>query len=180
MTAAPARFANFPERDLKVVIGDHINATTTKALTRLSIGMYEMSFMQQERGGLTSSAAKSALSAIAKPAGMTIAPEKSRDYCGIWIAANAETEIKVWVTTPFEPGQSAHLVWVRVKELAGDQKIGVSYKLATAFTANEIGLLIDKAQKALVKLDGEPFTIKGNPAPRFQKKVVAAPVAEAT
>ena len=39
-------YANFPERELKVVIGANINAVSTKTLRRMSIGTYEMSFVQ--------------------------------------------------------------------------------------------------------------------------------------
>ena len=42
MPEKPVTYANFPERELKVVIGPNINATITKTLRRMSIGTYEM------------------------------------------------------------------------------------------------------------------------------------------
>ena len=42
MTDAKPKYANFPTNDPKVIIGANINAATTKTLTRMSIGTYEM------------------------------------------------------------------------------------------------------------------------------------------
>jgi hypothetical protein len=96
------KYANFPEHGFKVVIGPNINAVTTKALGRLSIGTYEMSFVQQERGATTGEAARIALTHIARPLLMTVTSESHRDYVCCLSAANAEHRFQVWVTTPFE------------------------------------------------------------------------------
>ena len=58
MLETKVKYANFPERELKVVIGPNINAASTKTLSRLSIGTYEMSFIQQERGKNTAKATR--------------------------------------------------------------------------------------------------------------------------
>jgi hypothetical protein len=174
------RYANFPERDPKVVIGPNINATSAKQLSRLSIGTYEMSVAQQERGQITSDLARSALHAIAKAGGLTLEAGKSREFVGCYSAKNAEVCWAVWVTTPFEPGQSAHIVWAKYSELAGEKKVGIAFRLNTAFTVDDIGNVLRAAQKnAIVVPEGEAYVLKGNPPPRFQKKTTAAvPVAE--
>lgn len=165
------RFANFPERDPKILIGPNINATTTKQLTRLSIGTYEMSVAQQEKGMLTLEAARQALHAIAKAGNLQLTIEKSREYVGVLVAANAEVKYQVWITTPFEPGQAAHIVWVKYSELGAEAKVGIAFKLTTAYTTEDIGNILRSAQKAAAVLpEGEPYVLKGNPPPRFQKK----------
>ncbi len=170
------KYANFPETSFKVVIGPNINAATTKALGRLSIGTYEMSFVQQERGTATGDAAKSALNALSRATGMTMSVESHRDYVCTLSAANAEHKFQIWVTTPFELTQSGHIIWVKFTELGGEAKVGIAFKLSTSFTADDVANLLKAAQKAAIKLpDGEPYTIKGNPPPRFAKKA-AAPV----
>lgn len=172
------KYANFPEHGFKVVIGPNINAVTTKALGRLSIGTYEMSFVQQERGATTSEAARIALTHIARPLAMAVTSESHRDYVCCLSAANAEHRFQVWVTTPFELTQSAHIVWCKYSDLSPEGKIAVAFKLSTSFTSDEIETLIRNTQKNAIKLPaGEPFTLKGNPPPRFTKK--AAPAAEA-
>jgi len=174
MTQTKPKYANFPERDLKVVIGPNINATTTKTLSRLSIGTYEMSFMQQERAKLTADAAKSTINAMARLQGYTVTHEQSREFVVAVTIANAEHTFKLWVTTPFELTQSAHLVWCKFSENEGDKKVGVSFKLATSFSADDFANIIKAAQKNAAPLaEGEPYTIKGNPPPRFQKKAKA-------
>lgn len=181
MPELKVKYANFPERELKVVIGPNINAASTKTLSRLSIGTYEMSFIQQERGKNTADAARTALNHIAKPLGLTVTHETHRDYVCASSAANAEHKFNVWVTTPFELTQSGHIVWSKYQELTGEGKIGVAFKLSTGFNFEEIEVVIKAAQKnAVVLPEGEPFTLKGNPPPRFAKKAVAAPAAEAT
>lgn len=175
MTQTKPRYANFPEREFKVVIGPNINATTTKTLSRLSIGTYEMSFMQQERAKLTNDAVKSALSPMIRQQGYTATREESREFVCQMTLTHADHVIKLWVTTPFELTQSGHLIWCKVAETGGEQKVGVSFKLATGFSPDDIINIIKAAQKNLVKLaDGEPYTVKGNPPPRFQKKDKAA------
>ncbi|HAT12158.1 MAG TPA: hypothetical protein DCS97_16605 [Planctomycetes bacterium] len=175
------RYANFPEREPKVVIGPNINATTAKQLSRLSIGTYEMSVSQQERGQITAEAARSAVNAVAKAGAMQFEIEKSREFVGVFSAKNADLHWKVWITTPFEPGQSAHIVWARYSELSGEKKVGVAYRLNTAHTVDDVGNVMRAAQRnAVVVPEGEAFQLKGNPPPRFQKKTAAAePAAEA-
>jgi len=173
------RYANFPESDPKVVIGPNINATTAKQLSRLSIGTYEMSVSQQERGQITADLARSALLAIAKAGGMTLEPGKNREFVGSYLAKNEELSWGVWVTTPFEPGQSAHIVWAKYAELTGEKKVGIAFRLNTAHTIDDIGNVLRAAQKnAVVVPEGEAYVLKGNPPPRFQKKKAAEPVAE--
>ena len=89
------KYANFPERELKVVIGANINAASTKTLSRLSIGTYEMSFIQQERGKITGDAARTALNHVARPLGLTVSSEQSRDFVTALTAANAEHKFQV-------------------------------------------------------------------------------------
>jgi hypothetical protein len=178
MPEIKAKYANFPERELKVVIGPNINATTTKTLSRLSIGTYEMSFVQQERGKVTADAARTAMNHLAKALGLKVTPESHRDFVCTISAANDEHKFQVWVTTPFELTQSGHIIWAKYQELTGDQKIGVAFKLATGFTFDDIETILKQSQKNAVKLaEGEPYTIKGNPPPRFAKKA-AVPAAE--
>ncbi len=176
MTDAKPKYANFPERDLKVLIGANISATTTKTLTRLSIGTYEMSFTQQEKGTATAEAVRYAMNALGRALVMAVTGESSRDFVATYIAQNSELRYQVWVTTPFELTQAGHILWAKFNEVGGEQKVGVAFKLATSFTTDDVSNLIKTAQKNAVKLDaGEAYTLKGNPPPRFTKKVVAAP-----
>jgi hypothetical protein len=180
MTDSKPKYANFPERDLKVVLGANIGTAILKTLTRMSIGTYEMSFLQQEKAKATNDAVKTALKLHAKAAGLTITHEPSREFVGVSVAQNAETKIQLWITTPFELTQANHIIWARFTELQGEQKIGVAFKLATAFSTDDVTNLIKAAQKnAVVVPAGEPYVLKGNPPPRFQKKAVAEPVADA-
>jgi hypothetical protein len=175
MPETKIKYANFPEPGFKVVIGPNINAVTTKALGRLSIGTYEMSFVQQERGATTGEAARIALTHIVRPLDMKVASESHRDYVCCLSAANAEHRFQVWVTTPFELTQSAHIVWCKYCDLGPEGKISVAFKLSTSFTSDEIETLIRNTQKNAIKLpEGEPFLLKGNPPPRFAKKAVPA------
>lgn len=179
MPETKVTYANFPERELKVVIGPNINAAATKTLRRISIGTYEMSFAQQERGKVTADAARVAVNHLAKALGLTVTPpETHRDFVCSHSAANAEHKFQVWVTTPFELTQSAHIIWAKYTELTGEQKVGVAFKLSTGFTCDEIEAVLKTAQKNAVVLPaGEPFVLKGNPPPRFAKKTAAAPAA---
>lgn len=171
------RYANFPERDPKVVIGPNINATSAKQISRLSIGTYEMSVPQQERGQITTEAARLAMNAIAKADGLTLEAVKSREFVGAFCAKNTDVSWSVWITTPFEPGQSAHIVWAKYAEQIGERKVGVAFRLNTAFTADEIGNVLRAAQKnAIVLPEGEAYVLKGNPPPRFKKKSDAPPL----
>jgi hypothetical protein len=180
MPETKVTYANFPERELKVVIGPNINAATTKTLRRISIGTYEMSTLQAERGKVTADAARVALNHLAKAMGLTVTQESHRDYVATASAANAEHKFTVWVTTPFELTQSAHIIWAKYTELGGEKKIGVAFKLNTGFTSDDIEGVLKAAQKNAVVLPaGEPFTLKGNPPPRFVKKTAAAPAGEA-
>lgn len=168
------RYANFPEREPKVVLGPNINATATKQLTRLSIGTYEMSVAQQEKGMVTFEAARQAITAIARAGGLQLTVEKSREFVGVIAAANADVKWQLWITTPFEPGQAAHIVWAKYQELSGEKKLGVAFKLTTAFSADDIGNILRNAQKNAVVLgEGDAYVLKGNPPPRFQKKAAA-------
>jgi hypothetical protein len=168
------RYANFPEQSFKVIIGPNINAATTKALGRLSIGTYEMSFVQQERGTATGDACKSALNVLSRATGMTMTVESHRDYVCTLSAANTEHKFQIWVTTPFELTQSGHIIWVKFTELGGEGKVGIAFKLSTSFSIEDVANLLKQAQKSAIKLpEGEPYTIKGNPPPRFAKKVAA-------
>jgi len=173
-------YANFPERELKVVIGANINAASTKTLRRMSIGTYEMSFVQQERGKNTADAARTAMNHLAKAMGLTVTPETHRDFVYTVSAANAEHKFQLWVTTPFELTQSAHIIWTKYVEIGGETKVGVAFKLSTGFVCEDVEAVLKAAQKnAVVLAEGEPFTLKGNPPPRFAKKTAAAPAAEA-
>ncbi|MBA3709358.1 MAG: hypothetical protein H0W83_11150 [Planctomycetes bacterium] len=175
MTDVKPKYANFPEREFKVVIGPNINASTTKTLTRMSIGTYEMSFTQQEKGTATTECARLALGGLARATGLTVTKEAHRDFVACFVAQNAEQKIQLWITTPFELTQAGHVVWCKFSELGGEGKIGVAFKLSTGYTADDILNVVKAAQKAAVKLEGdEPFTIKGNPPPRFVKKTKAA------
>ncbi len=171
MPESRPRYANFPDSAPKVVIGPHINASTTKQLSRLSIGTYEMSVSQQEKAQQTCESARVALLALAKAAGVQIENEKSREFVGVLAVTGRDVAWKIWITTPFEPGQSAHIVWARYQEVGGEKKVGIAYKLTTAFTADDIGNILRAAEKnAVIVADGEPYVLKGNPPPRFQKK----------
>jgi hypothetical protein len=181
MNAPKPKYANFPERDLKVVIGPHINAATMKALGKLSIGTYEMSVAQQERGQATRECARLAMNHLAREIGLTVTAEETRDYLCCFVGVNDKNKFKLWITPPFESGQANHLVWVQYNELEGDKKVCVAYKLATSFTSEDILNVLKNAQKnAIVLPEGEPFELKGNPPPRFAKKnaAEAKPAAE--
>jgi hypothetical protein len=174
-------YANFPERDLKVVFGDNINANTAKTLRRMSIGTYEMSFAQQERMNNSASALKSAVNAMGR-AGWTVTHDQHRDFVGVATAANAERTFSLWITTPFELTQTSHVVWCKCVETVEEgqtPKVGVAFKLATAFTVDDFANIMKAAQKNVVELPaGQPYTLKGNPPPRFQKKAAdTAPAA---
>jgi hypothetical protein len=181
MSDAKPKFANFPERDLKVEIGQNINALTTKTLTRMSIGTYEMSFTQQEKGTATAEAARSALNGLARAMGMKMESEPSRDFVTSLSAHNLEHKYNVWVTTPFEPTQANHIVWAKYAELQGEKKVGVAFKLANTFSADDVANIIRAAQKnAIVLAPGDVFTLKGNPPPRFKKKTEGAAPSDAS
>jgi hypothetical protein len=167
------KYANFPERELKVVIGPNINATTAKAISRLSIGAYEMSFIQQERSTVTTEAARMAMNHLAKELGLTVKPGEHRDYVGMFTAENADHRFTVWVTTPFELTQSAHVIWAKYIALTGEPKTGVAFKLSTSFACEDVEAVLKVVQKNAEVLEpGAPFTLKGNPPPRFAKKKV--------
>ncbi len=180
MTDAKPKYANFPERDLKVAIGAHINASTAKALTRLTIGTYEMSFTQIEKGKVTCESVRLALNQFGKANNLALSTETSREYVGVYAAASPEVKYQIWVTTPFELTQANHLIWVRFQNLAEGTN-GVAFRLSNAFSPEQILDLLKAAQKnAIAVPSGEAYTLVGNPPPRFQKKGAAAePAAEA-
>jgi hypothetical protein len=130
---------------------------------------------------MTESAVKSALSALVKgQTGWSLFTEASREYVGVAMARNAQVEVKIWITTPFELTQSNHLVWVRVKELEGEGRIGIGFKVANTYSIDDVGNIIKAAQKNLTVLAvGEVYTLKGNPPPRFAKKAPAEGAAPA-
>lgn len=177
------RYANFPERGLKVVIGPNINAATGKTLTKLSIGTYEMSVQQQERGMQSVAAVRAALQALAKAEGLIIEERSEREFVGCLCASNDQVRWTVWVTTPFEPGQAQHLIWVKYAEIAGERRIGVAFRLNTQHKVGDIANTLRAAQRNAVALaNGEPFVLKGNPPPGMTKKKEsgeAPPVADA-
>jgi hypothetical protein len=179
MSDAKPKYANFPEREPKVVIGANISAVALKALTKLSIGTYEMSFLQIEKGKQTLEAVRTALNHLAKAQpGWLLHAETHREYVGIACARRDGAEVKLWVTTPFELTQSNHLVWARVSETGETPKVGVAFRLNNTFTPDDVANLIKTAQKNAVTLgEGEAFVLKGNPPPRFVKKAPAADAA---
>ena len=180
MPETKVKYANFPERELKVVIGPNINATTAKAISRLSIGAYEMSFIQQERSVVSTEAARMAMNHLAKELGLTVKAGEHRDYVGMFTAENADHRYTVWITTPFELTQSAHVVWVKYVALSGEPKTGVAYKLATSFACEDVEAVLKTVLKNAEVLEpGAPFTLKGNPPPRFAKKQAAEKAVEA-
>ncbi len=173
MPDARPRFLNFPDRDPKVILGAHINATNARALTRMTIGTFEMSVGQVEAARESAAIAKSALAGLAKERKLTVEAEKSRDHVSVQHAKGEGLSISLWVTTPLEPTQSAHLVWARVTNLA-DGTVGIAAKLANDFSANDMLGVIRKAESNQQKLGaGEPYVLNGNPPPRFAKKTAA-------
>jgi len=182
MTDANAKivFANFPERTFKVMVGANISATVTKTIRRMTIGTYEMSTGQQENSTKSREAARQGLITLAKANGLSVARVESKEFIGVFAATGGEADYTVWVTTPIEPTQAAHIIWAKYVEIAGEGKVGIAYKVANAFTSDDVLAVLRTALKNAVVLGaGEPFTLKGNPPPRFQKKVAPAP-AEAT
>lgn len=168
------KYANFPERDLKVVIGPHLNAATVKALSKLSIGTYEMTVQQLERAQLSAEAGRIAMNALARELSLNVTAQETREYICSLTGTNDQHRFQMWITTPFESSQSAHLVWCRYTELGGENKINVTFKLSTSFTHDDILGLLKAAQKtAIVLPTGTPFELKGNPPPRFTKKAQA-------
>jgi hypothetical protein len=178
MPDAKPRYANFPDRSLKVLIGEHINPTNTKLLTKLTIGRYEMSFVQQENATATAKAIREIVSVMAKAEGMTVAyDDKHREYTFIAQATGSERSVLIWVQSPYELTQSAHLLWCKVSQA---DKVGVSFKINTKYVADDIANLVKAATARLTAVPADDaFVLKGNPAPRFQKKAKAAdPAAE--
>lgn len=169
------KYANFPERELKVVLGPNINAQTSKLIGKLSIGSYEMTVPQQEKIQSSVSNARLALNIIAREMQLSASAVEDRDYACAFKAENAEHRFQIWVTTPYEGGQTSHLVWTKYTDLTAPRKIGVACKVNTAFTMEDMLAQLKLAQKNAVDLkEGEPYTLKGNPPPRFAKKTPAA------
>jgi hypothetical protein len=140
-----------------------------------------MSFIQQERATISAEQARQAMNHLAKAMELTVTPGSHRDFVSVIAAENAEHRFSLWVTTPFELTQSAHVVWVKYEELTNEKKIGVHFKMATSFNCEEIENLLKVVQtKAEVLEAGAPFELKGNPPPRFakKKKVVEEAAAE--
>lgn len=163
--------ANFPERGLKVVIGPYINATNTKLLRKLTIGTYEMSVHQQEKIGSTVENARVALTDLAKERGLQFELVEHRDCAGAFKAEGPAARLQVWIGTPFESGQTTHLLWAQYTDPSKPRHLGVAFKLNTAFSIDDIVALCKKAQDNARDLEAdEAFEIIGNPPPRFQKK----------
>lgn len=175
--AAKPKTVNFPERDPRVVVGDHITANNQRILARMTIGTYEMSVPQQENANATTKAVKVAVSELAKAQGLVVEIEKSKDFITIASFQGEGRRTTVWITTPLEPTQSGHICWARIREDGAERKIGIAYKLANAFTPSDIQSVIEKANKAIrVVPEGENYILSGNPPPRFTKKAVPADV----
>ena len=169
------KYANFPERELKVVLGPNINAQITKLIGKMSIGSYEMTVPQQEKIQRSVSNARLGLNIIAREMQLSATATEDRDYACAFKAENAEHRFQIWVTTPYEGGQTSHLVWTKYTDLTAPRKIGVACKVNTAFTMEDMVAQLKLAQKNVVELaEGDPYTLKGNPPPRFAKKVPAA------
>ena len=169
------KYANFPERELKVVLGPNINAQITKLIGKLSIGSYEMTVPQQEKIQGSVSNARLALNIVARELQLSASATEDRDYACAFKAENAEHRFQIWVTTPYEGGQTSHLVWTKYTDLTAARKIGVACKVSTAFTMEDMVAQLKLAQKNVVELGAdEPYTLKGNPPPRFAKKAPAA------
>lgn len=164
-------FANFPERGLKVVVGPYISATNAKLLRKLTIGTFEMSVNQQEKIGGTVENARVALTDLAKDRGLTFELVENRDSAGAFKADGSNARLQVWIGTPFESGQTTHLIWAQFTDPSKPRHIGVAFKLNTSFSIDDIVALCKKAQDNAKDLEAdEPFEIVGNPPPRFQKK----------
>jgi hypothetical protein len=169
------KYANFPERELKVVLGPNINAQITKLIGKLSIGSYEMTVGQQEKIQASVSNARLALNIIAREMQLSASASDNRDFACAFKAENGEHCFQIWVTTPYEGGQTSHLVWTKYSDLTAPRKIGVACKVGTAFTMDDMVAQLKQAQKNVVELQAdEPYTLKGNPPPRFAKKTPAA------
>lgn len=169
------KYANFPERELKVVLGPNINAQITKLIGKMSIGSYEMTVAQQEKIQRSVSNARLALNIVAREMQLSATANEDRDYACAFKAENAEHRFQIWVTTPYEGGQTSHLVWTKYTDLTAPRKIGVACKVNTAFTMEDMLAQLKLAQKNAVELKvDEPYTLKGNPPPRFAKKAPAA------
>lgn len=169
------KYANFPERELKVVLGPNLNAQISKLIGKLSIGAYEMTVPQQEKIQASVSNARLALNIIARELHLAATATEDRDYACAFKAENAEHRFQIWVTTPYEGAQTSHLVWTKYTDLTAPRKIGVACKVSTAFTMEELQAQLKLAQKNVVELAAdEPYTLKGNPPPRFAKKAPAA------
>jgi len=164
-------FANFPERGLKVVVGPYISATNAKLLRKLTIGTFEMSVNQQEKIGATVENARVALTDLAKDRGLTFELVENRDSAGAFKADGPNARLQVWIGTPFESGQTTHLIWAQFTDPSKPRHIGVAFKLNTSFSIDDIVALCKKAQDNARDLEADaPFEIVGNPPPRFQKK----------
>jgi hypothetical protein len=165
------KYANFPERELKVVLGPNINAQTSRLIGKLSIGSYEMTVGQQEKIQGTVTNARLALNIIARELQLAASASENRDYAAAFTAENGAHRFQIWVTTPYESGQTSHMVWTKYTDLTAPRTIGVACKVSTAFSMDELLAQLRLAQKNAVELkEGEPYTLKGNPPPRFVKK----------
>jgi hypothetical protein len=174
MSEKKPAYANFPERGLKVLIGPHINATNTKLLRKLTIGTYEMSVNQQEKIGASVENARMALTDLARDRKLIFETVEHRECAGVFRAGNDECRFQVWISTPFESGQTTHLVWTQYTDPREPRRIGLIFKLSTSYSTDDFVAMCKKAQDAAVDLEPDaPVVIQGNPPPRFKKKAVA-------
>ncbi len=168
-------YANFPERDLKVVLGPNINATATKLLRKMSLGMHEMTVAQQEKLSNSRNNGRHGMNALARELQLTVTGEDDRDYLAVYKAESSAHRLQIWITAPFEGSQTTHLVWAKYTDLTQPRRIGVTFKLATSYNSTDIQNILRAAMKSAVDLEpDQPFTLKGNPPPRFTKKVKPA------
>ena len=172
------KYANFPERELKVSIGAHISATTSRLLSKLSIGTYEMTVGQQEKVAGSAEQGRYAINNLARELQLSATSKESRDYLCDYTAEGNGHKFQLWISTPFESGQTNHLVWAKYTDTTSARKIGVAFRLATSFNSEEIFNLLKQSQKNAVDLkEDEAYPLKGNPPPRFTKKAPAADAA---
>lgn len=175
------KYANFPERDPKVALGPHINANTMRLLAKLSIGTYEMTVGQQEKVAASAEYARHAINALSRELQIQPTSQETRDYLCAYTTEGQGHKFQIWVGTPFEGGQTSHLVWTKYTDTTAPRKIGIAFRISTAFNTDDMLNLLKQAQKNAVDLQAdEPYMLKGNPPPRFVKKTKAeAPAGEA-
>src|SRR4051812_18179985 len=96
------KYANFPERELKVVVGPNINAQLTKLIGKMSIGSYEMTVGQQEKIQASVPTPRLPLNIVARKLQLAATASDNRDFACAFKAENAAHCFQIWVTTPYE------------------------------------------------------------------------------